>query len=162
MTLRNGKVQDQKFRRFENKWLKILSKHFAENGNGKLSPNNFYFQATWKIPNWILFWQPKFNIFFQLHLLAISNVLHFSTKNKSVIISKMTKFWRKKLGIFHNVKLIFLTIHLLLMLLEENFSQEYVEIGIINISHNVCRAFWKPTIKHSNHLLNRSLLQADK
>ena len=43
MTLRNDKVQDKKFKNFENKYLKLLSTHFAENGKGTLSPNNSYF-----------------------------------------------------------------------------------------------------------------------
>ena len=32
MSFRNGKEQDKKFKSFENKHLKFLSKHFAENG----------------------------------------------------------------------------------------------------------------------------------
>ena len=82
----------KEFRRFENQCLKFLSKHFAENGEEKLSPNDFYFQATWKILKRILFWQPKFSKFFQSYLLTISNVPHFPTKSKFVIISKMANF----------------------------------------------------------------------
>ena len=40
----------------------------------------------------------------QTYLLARSNVPHFSTKEDSVIILKMTDFWRKNLTIINNVK----------------------------------------------------------
>ena len=87
MTLRNGKVQGQNL-----DVLKTNVWNFAENGEEKLSPNDFYFQATWKILKRILFWQPKFSKFFQSYLLTISNVPHFPTKSKFVIISKMANF----------------------------------------------------------------------
>ena len=50
MPLRNGKVQVKKFKDFLNKHLKLLSKHFAENGKEKLLPNDYsilgYLQNT--------------------------------------------------------------------------------------------------------------------
>ena len=39
-----------------------------------------------------------------MYLLARSNVPNFSTKNESVIILKMTNFWRKNFVIFHDFK----------------------------------------------------------
>ena len=44
MALRNGKVQDKKFKRT----LKFLSKRFAENGEAKLFPNDSLFSSNLK------------------------------------------------------------------------------------------------------------------
>ena len=43
MTLRNSKVQDKKFKSFWNKFLKFLSKHFAENGKEEENLRNWFF-----------------------------------------------------------------------------------------------------------------------
>ena len=48
MALRNGKVQNKKFKSFENKHLKFLSKHFAENVKEKLFPNDSSFLSNLK------------------------------------------------------------------------------------------------------------------
>ena len=47
-TLRNGKVQNKKFNRFQNKYLKLLLKYFIENGKEKLSPNDSFFKQLEK------------------------------------------------------------------------------------------------------------------
>ena len=52
----------------------------------------------------ILSWQYKFDKFLQTYLLTSSNVPHFSTKKESVVILKMTNFWRKNLAILRNAK----------------------------------------------------------
>ena len=53
----------------------------------------------------ILSWQPKFKKFLQSYLFATSNVPHyFSTRMESVIMLKMTNFWRPNLRTFHDVK----------------------------------------------------------
>ena len=51
---------------------------------------------------WILSWQSKFNKFLQAYLHARSNVPHFSTKKKYVIILKMTEICTKNLAIFRD------------------------------------------------------------
>ena len=81
MIFRNGKLQDKKH-------LKFLSKHFAENGKEKLFPNDSSFLNNLKNAKQILSLQSKFSKFLQTYLLACSNVPHFSTKKKSVIIFK--------------------------------------------------------------------------
>ena len=48
MALRNDKVQNKKFKSFENKHLKFLSKHFAENVKEKLFPNDSSFLSNLK------------------------------------------------------------------------------------------------------------------
>ena len=48
MTLRNSKVQDKNFKSFSNKYLKCLSKHFAENWKKKLFPNDSSFISNLK------------------------------------------------------------------------------------------------------------------
>ena len=44
--LRNERVQDKIFKNFYRKYLKLLSKHFAENGKEKLSPNDSSFLSN--------------------------------------------------------------------------------------------------------------------
>ena len=56
------------------------------------------------MPQQILSWKSKFNKLLQTYLLARSNIPHFSTKQESVIILKMTNFWWNNLAIFHDVK----------------------------------------------------------
>ena len=49
--IKDGKVQDKKFKIFENKLLQFLLKHFAKNGKEKLFLNNSSFLTTWKMSN---------------------------------------------------------------------------------------------------------------
>ena len=49
-------------------------------------------------------WQTFEGNILQVYLLAPTDGPHFSTKKGSVIILKMTNFWRKNLAIFHKVK----------------------------------------------------------
>ena len=46
MILRNGKVRDAIFKSFQNKQVKFLSKHFAENGKEKLFLNDSSFLSN--------------------------------------------------------------------------------------------------------------------
>ena len=46
MILRNDKVQDKKFKSFENKHLKFLLKHSTKNGKGSSSKMILHFYAT--------------------------------------------------------------------------------------------------------------------
>ena len=46
MTLRNDKVQYKIFESVYNKYLKFLSKYFAENEKEKLFPNDFLFTSN--------------------------------------------------------------------------------------------------------------------
>ena len=94
--LRNGIVQHKKY-------LKFLSNHFAENEKKKVFPNDSFLNSL-KNAKEILSWQSKFSKFLQTYLLACSDVPHFSTKEESVMILKMTNFWWKNMGIFHNVR----------------------------------------------------------
>ena len=114
--------------------MKFLSRHFAENGKEKLFPNDSLFLNNVKNAKQILSWQSKFNKFFETYLLARSNVSHFSTKKESVIILKMTTFWRKNIPIFHNLnnRDIFLLQHVcfLYLLTRKFFFQKYIEIEL--------------------------------
>ena len=77
----------------------------------------------------ILSWQSKFNKFLQVYLLAPTDVPHFSTKKGSVIILKMTNFWRKNLAIFHKVKKIEIyCIYNTFASYKECVLQEYIEM----------------------------------
>ena len=91
-----------------------------------------HFQATTKMPKWILSWQLEYNRFLQSYLLTTSNVPHFATKKESMIMFQMTNFWRKNLDIFHEVKIkrfIFLITHLFVIFVDkETFFQEYIEM----------------------------------
>ena len=98
MILGNGKVQ---YLKYNKKYLKFLSKHFAEHTKEKPFPNDPSFLINLKNVKQILSWQSKY---LQTYLLAYSDVLHFSTKKEFAIILKMTKFWRKNIAIFYDVK----------------------------------------------------------
>ena len=58
--------------------MKFLSKHFAENGKEKLSPNDSYLWATWKMPRRRTSQQPKF--FMAYHSLQLLMLLIFQLK----------------------------------------------------------------------------------
>ena len=91
------------------------------------------FKVPWKMLKWILSWKPKFNKFLQFYLLSTSNAPHFSTKNKLVIILKITGFWRNNLAIFHDVKkrFFFLITHLFLI---------FADMEILFIIHGFFKA----------------------
>ena len=154
LTLRNGKVHDKKFKTFLNKHLKFLSRQFAENGKEKLFPNDSSFLKNLKNAKQILSWQSKFNKFLQTYLIARSTVSHFSTKEESVIILKITNFWRKNMEIFHDVKTIeiFFPYNRFVSYICWRgifFSRLYRD-WIKNIFHNIWRIFRRAKIKRSN------------
>ena len=95
--LRNGIVQHKKN-------LQFLSIHFPENEKKKLFRNDSSFLINLKKAKQILSWQSKFSKCLQTYLLACSNVPHFCTKKKSVMILKMTNFWWKNMTNFHDVR----------------------------------------------------------
>ena len=63
-----------------------------------------HLQTTLQMPKRILQWQSKLSKYLQTYLFARSNVSHLSTWKESVIVLKMTNFWRKNLTIFSDVK----------------------------------------------------------
>ena len=101
----------------------------------------WFFIETWKMPKRILSWQSRFDKFLQTYLFARSNAARFSSKKESVIILKMTNFWRKNLAIFHDVKkqrfIFFLHICLLYLLTRNFFFSKIYREAIKNIFHNI-------------------------
>ena len=131
MALRNGnkyKIRNSKVLK-TNIWglyHNILQKMGRRNSSKMI----LYLQATWKMPKRTLSWQSEFNKFSQTCLLARCNAPRCFAKKESVIILKMTNFWRKNLAIFHDVKkkrFIFFITHLFLIFVnKEIFFQEYI------------------------------------
>ena len=83
MVLRNGKVQDTKFKSFEKKHLEFLSKHFEENGKEKLFPNDSSSLGSLEMPKRILSFESKFNKFLQTYIIfLITHLFSLSAKKK--------------------------------------------------------------------------------
>ena len=86
MVLRNGKVEDTKFKSFEKKILEFLSKNFEENGKEKLFPNDSSSLGSLKMPKRILSFEYKFNTFLQTYIIFLITYLFFlSAKKKKKI-----------------------------------------------------------------------------
>ena len=95
--------------------MEFLLKHFVENRKEKLSPNDSSSLSNLKNAKTnTISWQTKFHTFFQSYLLATSNVPHFSTKKKSVIILKM----KERFGHF-SWRFTVLVIHLFLIFVDK-------------------------------------------
>ena len=141
--------------------MTFLSKYFTRNGKEKPFSNDSSFISNLINTKRILPSQSKLNMFLQTYLIAPSNIPHFSPKKKSVIILKMTNFWRKCLAIFHNVKKIEIYfpcntfVHLFLMFVNIGFFFLFFfwmicRDGIKNIFHNILRIFRMAILKYSN------------
>ena len=103
-------------------------------------------------------WQPEFNTFLQYYLHASSNLLSISSNYllciESVILFKMTSFWRKNVDIYLDVKkkkFIFLITHLFLIFVDEGiFFPRIYRDGIKSSFLNIWRVFQMAKIKRSN------------
>ena len=75
----------------------------------------------------------EFIKFLQSYLLPTSNSLHFSSKKESLIMFKMTIFWKKKFSHFswrENKEIYFFITHLFLTVNEkEIIFQEYIDMN---------------------------------
>ena len=125
--------------------MNFLIIYFPENEKEKLSSKDSSFWSNLKsVKIYAIFWQPKFTNFLQSYLLAISNVLHFSTKKESVIILEMKKFWRKSFYIFHENTFLSCTCW------QEDFFSRVYRDGIENNFHDIWRVFPMVKINHRN------------
>ena len=123
--------------------FEVSVKTFCRKWEGEFLPKwCFIFKQLEKMPKRIPSGQSEFDKFLQSYLLTTSNISYFSTKKGSAIILKMKNFWRKNLGIFHDVKKIefyfscntFVSYYLLTRIYRD---------GIKNIFHNIWGGFFK-------------------